>query len=198
MKIVLASQSAGRKQLLTSLGLKFDTIPADANELAIQDPKPSVRAKKIAKLKAETIYEKHFKNVKEDFLIIAGDSFVYHRGTFIGKPLTQDHAKEILNKLSATAHFLYSGVFLILQRQGKITRISFYDKSKVIFKKLTEQEIHDFVRKVNVLKFAGSYNIEGYAEGKSLIRKIVGSKNNVIGLPVEKLKKELIQLKVLI
>ncbi|MBI3980593.1 Maf family protein, partial [Candidatus Microgenomates bacterium] len=160
MKIILASQSPARKRLLTSLGLKFEVLPASADESVIIDPKPSVRAKKIAKLKAETVYNEYFKNTSEDFLIIAADSFVYNHGEFIGKPLDNQEAVSILSRLSDNHHYLYSGVYLISQKNGMRRDISFYDRSKVLFRKLNKKEIEDFVKEVDVLKLAGSYHIE--------------------------------------
>lgn len=197
MKVILASSSEARQGLLKEIIANFEIHVPDVDEEKIKDPIPSQRVKKISRLKAETVWER-FKSPNNS-LIISADSLVYFRKRFIGKPKNIANAKQILRDLSGSTHALYTGFCLIkTDRFGNKKVVQGFDKTRITFRILKEKEILDFVKKFKVLTFAGGYTIEPLAPGKGFFKEIKGSKTNVIGLPLEKLKKELIKLKILL
>lgn len=179
MRIILASKSPARKKMLTQMGLKFEVMPSEIDEDKITDPLPSRRVKKIALEKALEIFKKN-----KDALIVSADTMVYCHKQFIGKPTDLNDAKRILNLLSGTTHYLYSGICVMTPTHTFLD----YDKSEVTFRKLSNEEIDDYIKNNNVLYWAGGYTIEKGTPGASFIKKIKGSGSNVLGLPVKKLK----------
>jgi len=177
MKIILASKSPARKKLLLEMGLKFEIIPADIDEEKFQDTRPSVRVKKIAKAKAEAILKRliHEGSGENEgdvgIIIIAADTMVYCHGKLIGKPKNLPHAKEILTLLSGSTHYLYTGICLIYKSSnGKYKIFLDFDKTKVFFRKLSEEEISSYVADPEVLNHAGTYTIEKSTPGEGFIK----------------------------
>ncbi len=210
MRIILASKSPARARLLAQLGLKFEVIPSLVDEDQIQDPLPSRRVKKLALLKAKTVLEKLEHEKNDEITIIAADTLVYlpklkvksqklkakeQKAKFIGKPHNLNDAGRILRMLSGKTHYLYSG-FCVLKyashlggvMKEKVKIYAGFEKTKMTFRKLKATEIDNYVKTQNVLLFAGSYSIETNTPGVGFIKKIEGSKSNVVGLPMEKLR----------
>ena len=185
MRIILASKSPARKKMLTQMGLKFEVMPSENDEAKITDPLPSRRVKKIALEKAlETIGKIRDDQGKQgETIIISADTMVYCNKQFIGKPTDLNDAKRILKLLSGTTHYLYSGICVMTPTHTFLD----YDKSEVTFRKLSNEEIDDYIKNNNVLYWAGGYTIEKGTPGASFIKKIKGSNSNVLGLPVKKL-----------
>lgn len=207
MKIILASKSKARKQLLSESGLKFDIVPADIDEKQIKDPVPSRRVKKLALLKAKTVLERlSHEGYGENVLIIAADTMVYFQNKFIGKPRNKKEAKEILRKLSGSTHWLYTGICVVhvnchCEEAGEAGSLAMtkkvfldFDKTKVTFRKLADLEIDSYVKNPKVLNHAGGYTIEKNTVGEGFIKQIKGSYSNVLGLPIEKLRRILTNL----
>ncbi|MDE6613993.1 MAG: Maf family protein, partial [Clostridia bacterium] len=116
-------------------------------------------------------------------LIISADTIVYKNGQIFGKPKDRAQAIDYLNRLNGAKHFVYTGVAICYK--GKIT--TFYDKSAVYFKKLTEREIKDYVDGGSPMDKAGAYGIQD----KEVVESFCGSYTNIVGLPMEKLKDKL-------
>lgn len=176
-------------------------MPSDLDESIIKDKLPSTRVKKLARLKAEVVANKLID--KQDYLIIAADTMVYLPSTpgvehyrMIGKPKDKKEAKKILQELSSSTHWLYTGICVIKIDRTRQIFLDF-DKTKVVFRKISDQEIDEYVQNPEVLNHAGGYTIEKSTVDEGFIKEIYGSYSNVLGLPMEKLKEILSMMKVI-
>lgn len=183
MRIILASKSPRRKEILENLGLKFEIIVADADESSdIRDPHELVAtlaARKgravLGKLDGDTV----------DTLIIASDTLVYADGEFLGKPRDKTDAERMIRMLSGERHEVVSGIYLYLN--GK--EVSAATATGVVFDKMTEGEIAAYLATDEPYDKAGAYAIQGKAS--AYISGIEGDYFNVVGLPVNLLKRTL-------
>jgi septum formation protein len=202
MKIILASKSPARKRILEKLGISFSVVPSYIDEDQILDPIPSRRVKKLAKLKAKTVLKKAHET---ELVIISADTMVYMpkskaknlQSRFIGKPNNLTEAKQILQSLSGSIHFLYSGLCVVWRKNGIVRQFLTYAKTKMTFRKISDEEIDKYIKQENVLTFAGAYSIESNRPGVGFIKKMEGSYTNVVGLPIEKLKTILKKVKII-
>ena len=183
MKIILASKSPRRREILENLGLKFDIIVADADESSdIRDPKMLVET--LAARKGRAVLEK-LGDISEDTLIIACDTLVYADGEFLGKPRDRADAERMIRKLSGNSHSVVSGIYLFFCGR-EVTAAA---ETKVIFDPLTEGEIEAYLNTSEPYDKAGAYAIQGRAG--VYIKVIEGDYFNVVGLPVNLLKNTL-------
>ncbi|MCP3659185.1 MAG: septum formation protein Maf [Bacteroidetes bacterium] len=173
-KIILASHSPRRQELLSALGLNFEIIVPRLPEFSTLH-KPSAIVKELAFNKALEIKNK----IKSKVVIIAADTLVYCRKELIGKPKTYNDAKCILKLLTANPQYVYSG-FCIWDLYDKQV-FKGYDRTKVLMNAIPE-DILDKVIRENMDK-AGCYAIQ--SEDK-LVKKIQGDYYNVVGLPLKK------------
>jgi septum formation protein len=179
--LILASKSPRRKELLSKLGVPFFVAQSNADELT--DNLPSdILVKENALLKAKDILS----NYPND-IILGADTIVTIDNLILGKPKSLEDAKATLRLLSGREHFVYTGVAIV----GKEINISYVVSTKVVFKKLTPNIIDEYLEKVHVLDKAGSYAIQEH--GNMIIESIEGELENVIGLPLIKLKEYLKQ-----
>lgn len=185
-RYILASASPRRKQLLQEMGLKFKTIPSAIQEKINPALAPSQLVKKLARQKAGDV-ARRFQGKK--LIVIGADTIVVRRGEILGKPRDPLHAREILNKLSDSIHYVYTGVAVIDTFTGK--KIVDYEKTRVKMKKLSPAEIEFHSRRH--LDKAGAYAVQ--AEKDTFIEKIDGCYYNVVGLPIQLLKRILKKLK---
>ena len=175
-KIILASASPRRRELLSKAGFKFDVVVSDTDEnIDVCDAPLMVR--ELALLKAGDVAKK----VKKNSLIIGADTVVCIDGEILGKPKDWRDAKRMLTKLSGRAHQVYTGVCIIDSGTGKAVCKS--ERTDVIFKQLTKRQIRSYIATREPMDKAGAYAIQGGA--RSFVRGIVGSFDNVVGLPVE-------------
>ena len=183
-KIILASASPRRKELLDKIGLKFEVAPSDITEDLTSDLPPQELAKKLSQEKALAVSKKY-----SDALIIAADTIGVFEGEIIGKPHTPAEAKKMLRNLNGKSHLVVTGFTIMDTKTGKT--ISKSVETAVYFRKLTEAEIDAYVKTGEPLDKAGGYAIQGL--GALIVEKIAGDYYNVIGLPlsalVESLKK---------
>src|SRR3989344_5050457 len=138
-KIVLASTSPRRKELLGKTGLTFVVDPGDYEEDMTLKMTPTRLAKHLSRGKAESVARRH-----SDAIVIGADTFIAHKGVLMGKPHTPSKATTMLKKLSGRAHSVITGFTIIDTKSGK--NISRAVSSKVHFKKLTTREIEAYVR----------------------------------------------------
>lgn len=185
MRYILASASPRRKQLLQEMGLKFKIIPSAIREKVNPALTPSRLVKKLALQKAGDI-ARQFQGKKH--IVIGADTIVVKRGEILGKPRDPLHAKEILNKLSDSIHYVYTGVAVIDTLTSK--KIVDYEKTRVKMKKLSPAEIE--FHSGRHLDKAGAYAVQ--EEKDAFIEKIDGCYYNVVGLPVNLLKRMLKQI----
>jgi len=181
MKLILASASPRRAELLRSLGLQFDIMPTGADE---RDEHPSSfhdLAIHNAQAKASDVAARH-----PDALVLGADTIVVPGGEVFGKPRDLDDARRMLRSLSGRGHAVITGVCLIC-RGGNRERV-FAVETRVQFRPLSDADIEQYLDAVHVLDKAGAYAIQ---EGPPIVAGIEGSYSNVIGLPLERLAAEL-------
>jgi len=177
-KIILASKSPRRADLLNQIGLNFEIIPSKINEKQYisQDPEESV--KKIALMKANEVAKK----IKNG-IVIGADTIVILDGEVIGKPKDERDAFKILKKISNKEHVVITGLAVV----DASTKKTFVEtvKTLVKFKKITDEEIKDFIDTGEPFDKAGGYGIMNFAS--IFVEKVNGCFYNVVGLPLSKL-----------
>ena len=183
MRIILASKSPRRKEILQNLGVEFETITADANEDSdIQDPGALVT--ELASRKGKAVAEK-LENEANDALIIACDTLVYANGEFLGKPRDRADAERMLLMLSGNEHFVVSGIYVSYNGMGACDAAF----TKVKFDTMSKSDIESYLDSGEPYDKAGAYAIQGKAS--AYINGIEGDYFNVVGLPVNLLCKTL-------
>jgi len=181
-KIILASRSPRRQQLLRELGLKFNVIIRDYEEIYPE----GLTGEEIARFVA---YEKaaSFKNeLSDDEIVIAADTIVWCNNKVMGKPVDHQDAIRILKEISGNTHEVITGVSI--RSQSK--EFTFSDSTNVSFEALTDEEISYYINKYKPYDKAGAYGIQEWI-GIIACNHIDGSYFNVVGLPVQRLYKEL-------
>jgi len=183
-KIILASASPRRKEILRKTGLNFSICTSDYKEDINLSLKPRALAKFLSRKKAETVAHK-YKNA----IIIAADTLIVFKNRLLGKPHTDKEAEKMLNMLNGKAHSVITGFTIMDTASKKILSRSV--ETKVYFKKLGRKEMNAYVRSKEPLDKAGAYAIQGL--GSVFIERIDGDFLNVVGLPLlaltESLKK---------
>ncbi|MBP9068412.1 MAG: septum formation protein Maf, partial [Bacteroidia bacterium] len=183
-KLVLGSASPRRQELLKSLGFEFTTKPINANE----DFSPELKAQQIPIYLAEKKANAYPEQLKENELLITSDTIVWCEGKVLNKPANFEEGKKMLELLSGKMHEVFTAVCL----KSKNKQITFYDASKVYFKKLKTEEIEYYLNNYSPYDKAGGYGVQDWI-GYIGIDKIEGSFYNVMGLPVKGLYEELMK-----
>ena len=176
MKLILASNSPRRKEILTEFGYDFTVKTSNFKENDIQGDPVSV-ATRFAKGKALDV----FLWLKDKTAVIGADTVVYFGGKILGKPKDETDAYNTLKMLSGKSHSVVTGFAVISEK----LRVFGYDISEVIFNDLSEKTISEYVSTGSPLDKAGSYGVQ---DGFNLVREVRGSIYNVIGFPIEKIK----------
>ncbi|OGG47924.1 septum formation protein Maf [Candidatus Kaiserbacteria bacterium RIFCSPHIGHO2_01_FULL_51_33] len=179
-KIILASTSLQRKNLLAKTGLVFETTASNYEEDMTLPLEPKELAMHLSKGKAQAVAEAY-----RGALIIAADTFIVHEDKILGKPHTPQRAKEMLKTLSGDTHSIITG-FTVLDTESDKS-ISRAVEAKVYFKKLSEEEMDNYIATGEPLDKAGAYAIQGL--GSEFVEKIEGDYSNVVGLPVKEVIK---------
>ena len=179
MRIILASQSPRRRELLERMGItEFEIRPAAGEERAELGLTPAGLVEALSRQKAAEVVA----GAAEDDLVIAADTVVAVDGDILGKPRTQQQAREMLARLSGRAHQVYTGVTL---RRGDREETA-HECTQVHFRPLTPEEIAAYVATGEPMDKAGAYGIQGL--GSLLVEGISGDFYNVMGLPVCRLQ----------
>jgi len=178
-KLILASSSPRRKQLLEEAGYDFTVKIYEVDETA--DPNWDIEktAELIALRKANEAL-KHIK-YKEDYVVLTADTTVICDGELLGKPTSRSDAASMLRKLSNNKHLVVTGVAM-----NGIHQLSFHETTEVYFDHITNEEISYYIDQYQPFDKAGAYGIQQWI-GHNKIKKIVGSYTNVMGLPVQKI-----------
>ena len=174
-KIILASASPRRREILKITGLEFTVCESDYEEDLDLALRPRELARFLSLKKAEAVARRH-----RDAIIIAADTFIVFRDKLLGKPHTETEALKMLKMLNGRAHTVITGFTIIESGGNKISSRSV--ETKVYFKKLGIEEIKAYVRSKEPLDKAGAYAIQGL--GAVFIEKIEGDFFNVMGLPL--------------
>ena len=174
MRMILASQSPRRRELLERMGIsQFDVIPAQGEERSDPSLTPEQLVEELSRQKAAEIAAAH-----PDALIIAADTVVAVDGTVLGKPHDREDAVGMLQTLSGREHTVYSGLTVCWQGRS----VTQHEATAVRFRPLTQADIDHYVSTGEPMDKAGSYGIQGY--GCTLVEGISGDYYNVVGLPV--------------
>jgi len=181
-KIILASSSPRRKELLESIGLKFAVKPSNIPEILNPRLGPRAQAEQLSRQKAQAV-GKRVKNA----IVIAADSLIVLNKEVIGKPSSILHAKRILKKLGGQTHIVVTGFTIVDTETEKTVTKSV--ETKVTMRNVSQKEIEAYVKKENVLDKAGAYAIQGVAS--IFFEKVEGDFFNIVGLPVHSLFQEL-------
>ncbi|MGC8971770.1 MAG: Maf family protein [bacterium] len=179
IKLILASSSPRRIELLSKLGIDFEVIPSNVEEpdpLPGEDPISFV--KRVSEIKADKVRQ----TVKEG-IILGTDTIVELSRLILGKPIDRNSAKGMLKLLSGRIHRVVTGFTIIDCRKRKL--ISDAAITAVKFRRLREEDIEDYLEKGEYMDKAGAYAIQGY--GSNFIEYIKGCYYNVMGLPLERI-----------
>lgn len=179
MKIILASKSPRRRKMLKELGVKYSLWNGEADETVDREYAPCDLVRILAKKKASACYADI---KKDDTLILSADTVVALDGKILGKPRDDDHAREMLRLMSGTVHYVYSGVAAIYGGQT----VCAYEKTRIKFRDITDSEIERYLLTGEHRDKAGSYGIQ--EKGGYFVESVSGDINNVVGLPVIKLR----------
>ncbi|MEO2069509.1 MAG: Maf family protein [Desulfurobacteriaceae bacterium] len=176
MKILLASSSPRRREILSMVGFDFRVVKAKTEEVILHFPVET--AVENAKRKVLSVKE----DLKKNEVGLAADTIVVLDGKILGKPKNEEEAVKFLKLLSGRWHTVYTG-FAILFPNGKL--LASFEESKVKFKRLTTSEIEWYVSTKEPLDKAGAYGIQGI--GAIFIERIEGDFFNVMGLPISRI-----------
>lgn len=188
-KIILASQSPRRKELLQQIGLEFQVHPSSVEEnVDTSDPIQAVKDLSFQKA-SDVARQIHEERKKEECLVIGSDTIVVYDNKILGKPDSSQHAKEMLKMLQGNEHSVCTGVTLVFINDHNMDVVTFAEETRVTMLPMTEEEIQWYVDSKEPLDKAGSYGIQGL--GARYIEKIHGDYNNVVGLPVSRIYQEL-------
>lgn len=212
MRVILASASPRRKELLALLEMPFEiitsgieekvtkTAPSEVvEELSLQKAQDVMdRVRKEIDLKAESqdkVQKNALKedeksgNLQEEVLVIGADTVVSIDGMILGKPKDEEDAFQMLQHLSGRSHEVFTGVSLLRFKAGKVDCITFSERTEVVFQSLSETEIKEYIATKEPMDKAGSYGIQAY--GAKFVKEIHGDYFNVVGLPVSAIYKHL-------
>ena len=185
-KIILASKSGVRKDILDKNNIYCDVEPSNVDEdpvkesLLKEQASSEIISKNLAELKANKVSMK-----KNDEIVLGADSVIDLEGELISKPESREEAMEILRKLNGKSHFLISSV--CISKNGSMIW-NYTDKAKLTMKNFSDDELKNYLSKISdeTLYAYNVYQIEG--EGRSLFASIEGDEDTIMGLPVKKIK----------
>ena len=175
-RIILASASPRRRELLNLIGLDHEVRPADVNESLLPNEQPVPHAERLARAKALTVAE-----TEPAAIVIGSDTIVVVDGEILGKPSDEADAHRMLRALSGREHRVVTAVAVAFT--GEI--VSSVEEVQVTFRRLTDTEIADYIATGEPMDKAGSYGIQGY--GATIVAKVDGDFFAVMGLPLLRL-----------
>tara|TARA_Y200000002_G_scaffold353041_1_gene332185 strand:- start:108 stop:692 length:585 start_codon:yes stop_codon:yes gene_type:complete len=188
-KIILASKSNVRKEILINNNISVRVEPSNVDEEVIKESllkenaTPLIISKNLAEIKANKVSQKNYEE-----LVLGADSVIDLNGELISKPKNRDEAMNILKKLNGKKHYLISSACI---SKGGLMIWNHTDKAELTMKNMTEIELKTYLSKISdkALYAYNVYQIEG--EGKNLFSKIEGDENTIMGLPIKKIKEYL-------
>ncbi len=171
--------------ILEEEGFEFHTFPIEVSEILNKNLNLTEQISDCARQKVEAAKNSPKLPKSNNILLLGADTVVVFNGQVLGKPKNEQHSIDILNQLSGQVHQVITGFCLFDLRTKRL--ILGHDLTSVEFLKLSQEDILDYVRSGDPQDKAGSYGIQG--EAKKFVKEYRGSLNNVIGLPIEKIKK---------
>jgi len=183
-RLILASASPRRRELLAELGFPFEVIPAEVTEYEAADADPREMVRHNAALKADWVAARH-----PDATVIGADTTVFVDRTVLNKPRDPAEARAMLRLLSGRSHTVFTGIAVRRMRDG--LKLDRGVASEVQFKQLDEATIELYLSRVHTLDKAGGYAIQ--EETGLIVEKFSGSLTNIVGLPLDEMKQILTQ-----
>lgn len=174
MKLILASQSPRRAELLRQMGLSFTVRPSNTEEVTEPGLTPHEEVVSLSLQKARAVYG----GLSEEAVVLSADTVVVLDGTILGKPRDEEDAKKMLTALSGRSHLVLTGV-TVMGPEGTQTHC---EETVVTFRSLSEKEIDAYIATKEPMDKAGSYGVQGL--GGLLVSHLTGDYFNVVGLPV--------------
>lgn len=175
MKLILASNSPRRRELLSKLDYPFEIIPSNCEEIT-SSVIPTDIVQDLATLKAAEVFKTHF-----DCVVLGCDTIVDFQGVIFGKPQNRQDASRMLHELSGNTHYVHTGVCVM----SPVGKWLFCDSTKVLFRNLTEKEIQTYVDSGQADGKAGAYGIQ---DDSCFVAQYEGDYDNVVGLPTYRVK----------
>lgn len=188
MKVILASASPRRKELLSQVCPEFVCMPSKKEE-KITKTLPQEVVCELSLQKAEDIEEQVMKEA--DMLIIGSDTVVAYENKIMGKPKDEKDAYHMLSDLQDHTHKVYTGVTLIIYKAGKRVLRTFYEAAEVTMYPMNEKQIRAYIATGEPMDKAGAYAIQGKCA--VYIRKLEGEYNTVVGFPIARIYQELLK-----
>lgn len=186
-KIILASASPRRQELLKQINIDYSVMVSQADETYDSGLMPSQVVEELSMKKAEAV----LKNLTDTqpLVIIAADTIVALEDTILGKPCNEAEAEKMLLMLSGKVHQVYTGVTMVFVNKDKSECVTFSDCARVYFRELGIDEIRSYIATGEPLDKAGAYGIQ--EKGAVLVEKIEGDYYTIVGLPLVKVYMEL-------
>lgn len=183
MKIILASASPRRKELLSFITKDFEIMPSHIEEKLEKNLSLEEQVMHLSYIKAKDIFDK----TTGDRIVIGSDTIVTKNGQIYGKPHDENHAKQMIHDLiqGDKTHSVYTGLTVIIEENSNIKEYKTFDEVKVHLKDMTDKEIEDWINSGEALDKAEAYGIQN--KFCVYIDKIEGNYNSIVGLPVSKL-----------
>lgn len=175
MKLILASNSPRRKELLQEHNIEFEVIPSQVDEVVDMAMDVYQNVMHLATIKCEDVYSKN-----PNRIVLAADTIVVYNDEILGKPKDEEDAYRMLKLLSGNTHEVITGVCVIDNGIKKVDHVV----SKVVFKEITDEDIYEYIKTKEPMDKAGSYAIQGI--GSKFIEKYEGEYDNIVGLPMKK------------
>lgn len=176
MKLILASGSPRRAELLTKMGLTFQIQPSNTEEILEPGLTPEQEVISLSRQKAQAVYQ----SLREEAVVLSADTVVVLGDKILGKPRDEEDAKAMLRALSGKRHLVLTGVTVM----GPRGTACHCEETEVYFRTLGEREIQGYVASGEPMDKAGAYGIQGTA--MLFVERLVGDYYNVVGLPVMK------------
>ncbi len=186
LPIYLASKSLRRKKLLKQVGINFKTVNIDYEEEILNGEHPIATVKRLAKHKFNEAIKKINRGI-----VITADTIVVINNKIIGKPVNERDAFNILKMLSGKTHIVYTGFVVGNISNNKI--VIDYEKTEVTFRKISDDEIREYISTGSPMDKAGAYGIQD-DYGAVFVKRINGCYYNVVGLPISKVYKALLKV----
>ena len=180
MKVILASASPRRKELLQLVMPKFEIMVSQEKEIMQEGLTPEKQTENLSYIKAKNVYDR----TNGDRIIIGADSIVVKNGKIYGKPKNEENAKQMIKELldGDRTHEVITGLTVLIEKDGKYKEYKTHDKAKVYLENMTDEEINNWVATGKAIDKAGAYGIQ--TEFGVFVNKIEGNYTTVVGLPI--------------
>lgn len=181
MRVVLASSSPRRKELMNMLGIPYDVVSFDHDEVLNKDKTVYEQCMDIAYQKGKIVFD----SFNEDIVVISSDTIVVLDNVIYGKPIDRQDAFDMLKKIQGTTHEVVSALTVFCRKKGKVTVNKTYEKALVTVDKMSDLEINSWIDTGKAFGKAGAYAIQ--EEYGRFIKKIDGDYYTIVGLPLNTL-----------